>query len=133
MLPNTNTHTFLNASSRLGLEQSSGSTDKTKRAPRKTAATRSGLEWDAVTILRDHATTPNVKCNYCGDSFAGGATRIRAHLIDKCACDSEAFCKIKEKLLAKQDGKDDAKRQKKAEAETDAAAEGPPDVKPDVA
>ena len=32
MLPNTNTHTFLNASSRLGLEQSSGSTDKTKRA-----------------------------------------------------------------------------------------------------
>ena len=47
------------------------------------ARTSYSVEWDAVTILRDHATTPNVKCNYCGDSFAGGATRIRAHLIDK--------------------------------------------------
>ena len=77
MLPNTHTHAFFCNTSRLGLEQASSSTSTCKRAERKTKAERTGLEWDAVTVTRDHPTTPQVKCNYCSHPFSGGATHIR--------------------------------------------------------
>ena len=68
-------------------------------------------------------TTPGVKCNFCGHAFSGGATRIREHLIDKCTCDTEAFCELKTKLIEKQDKGEAAKRQKTAEKTVDAADE----------
>ena len=74
MLPNSNTNLFFSHTNRLGLEQPSTSSSTTcKRAERKTAAARPGLEWSGVTVLREHPTTPRVKCMYCGDEFTAGA------------------------------------------------------------
>ena len=89
MLPNSNTNLFFSHTNRLGLEQPSTSSSTTcKRAERKTAAARPGLEWSGVTVLREHPTTPRVKCMYCGDEFTAGATLIRKHMLDKCTCDT---------------------------------------------
>ena len=95
MLPNSKSHAFFSNTSRLGLEQASSSSSTCKRQDRKTAAARSGLEWDAVTVTRDHPTTPQVKCNYCSHSFSGGAMHIRKHLLERCTCKTEAFCELK--------------------------------------
>ena len=61
-------------------------------------------------ILREHPTTPRVKCMYCGDEFTAGATLIRKHMLDKCTCDTDAFCVYKDKLNAKHDKKQGEKR-----------------------
>ena len=111
MLPNSNTNLFFSHTNRLGLEQPSTSSSTTcKRAERKTAAARPGLEWTGVTVLREHPTTPHVKCMYCGDEFTAGATLIRKHMLDKCTCDTDAFCEYKDKLNAKQDKGEATKR-----------------------
>ena len=111
MLPNSNTNLFFSHHARLGLEQPSTSSSTTcKRAERKTAAARPGLEWSGVTVLREHPTTPRVKCMYCGDEFTAGATLIRKHMLDKCTCDTDAFCEYKDKLNAKQDKGEATKR-----------------------
>ena len=130
MLPNSNTNLFFSHTNRLGLEQPSTSSSTTcKRAERKTAAARPGLEWTGVTVLREHPTTPHVKCMYCGDEFTAGATLIRKHMLDKCTCDTDAFCEYKDKLNAKQDKSEATKRQKTAEKTVDAAAEEEKPVK----
>ena len=87
MLPNSSTSSFF--SSRLGLEQTSHANGK-KRAERKTVTGRDGPLWESVTITRDHATSPQLKCNNCGETFCGGATRIREHIVNKCKCETSA-------------------------------------------
>ena len=83
--------------------------------------------WDAVTITREHATTPQMSCNHCDHSFCGDATRIRQHICEKCTATDEAFLILKEKLLAETDEKEEAKKQKEAVREVNAASE---EVKP---
>ncbi len=73
MLPNSNTHTFLGNASRLGVQQTSTSTSN-QRAPRKTIAARTRLEWDAVTITRDHNTCSPSRCARLPRSVIGLST-----------------------------------------------------------
>ena len=40
--------------------------------------------WQHVTIVKEHHTSPNVQCNFCGHKFTGGKTRISEHLCKKC-------------------------------------------------
>jgi Fe-S-cluster-containing dehydrogenase component len=64
-----------------------------------------------------------VKCKFCLHGFCGGATRIREHIVTKCEATSEAFMRIKEKLLTVSDEKEEKKKQKSTEAEVDDASE----------
>ena len=87
MLPNSNTNLFFSHHARLGLEQPSTSSSTTcKRAERKTAAARPGLEWTGVTVLREHPTTPHVKCMYCGDCECAIATRATPIVSEAKSC-----------------------------------------------
>ena len=79
---------------------------------RTAAPDRTGPIWDSVTVVREHDTTPQVKCNNCVHAFCSVATRIEAHIIDKCPCETDVFLAMKEKLLKKREEKDDAKKQK---------------------
>ena len=110
MLPNSATSSFMQ-SSRLGLASTSHSDGK-KRAERKTMAGREGPLWESVEITREHATSPALRCKNCNETFCGGATRIRSHIIDKCKCESEEFLKLKEKMIKEHDNKEEAKKQK---------------------
>ena len=67
MLPNSNTSNF---TSRLGLESTRNTASaKRVREERKSNHARSGGVWDHVEILREHATSPQVKCKHCSDIF----------------------------------------------------------------
>ena len=46
-------------------------------------------------IVREHSTSPQVKCKHCSGVFCGGATRIRQHFCDKCTADTPAFLEWK--------------------------------------
>ena len=107
MLPNSNTSAFL--TSRLGLAQP-GSDGKRVRTERKTNAERPGALWASVTITREHATSPALTCNNCGKGFCGGATRIRAHVLDDCTATDDAFLKLKEEMLALPEARSRTKR-----------------------
>ena len=123
MLPNSGTPSFLE--SRLGLvtpRDASGG-GKRVRGERKKLAGREGGLWDSVQVTREHATTPEVQCNFCSKKFCGGATRIRQHLVDKCESTSTAFLAVKEKLIQVTDEKEEAKQQKVAQKEVDASSE----------
>ena len=129
MLPNTSTPTFM-LSSRLGMETTAHSNGN-KRKERQTITGREGLLWASVEILKDHSTSPNLKCNYCGHTYCGGATRIKNHIINVCTCDTEEFCELKEKITNEQEDKQADASRKVAAREADAQSELP-EVKPEV-
>ena len=93
MLPNSASSSFMSSSSRLGLALTGnfdGSLARQEaRGSQDGGGPPQGALWDSVTITRDHATSPQLQCNNCGETFCGGATRIRTHVIDKCKCESE--------------------------------------------
>ena len=120
MLPNSNTHLF---TSRLGLETQRTTNPKRVREERKSNHARSGGVWDHVEIVREHSTSPQVKCKHCSEVFCGGATRIRQHFCDKCTADTPAFLEWKLKMLAAADEKKDKKEQKTAERAADEDSE----------
>ena len=86
----------------LGLQQPGparvGGSGCVRKAATKPAA-RKGAVWGSVKILKEHDTSPQVECNFCGVKFCGGATRIKEHLCDKCTDDSPEFLALKESLL----------------------------------
>ena len=96
MLPNTSSPAFM-LSSRLGMASTSHSNGN-KRKERQTNTGREGPLWAAVEITRDHDTSPQCKCNYCGKAFCGGATRIRDHILHKCTCASDEALHFQGKL-----------------------------------
>jgi hypothetical protein len=118
MLPHSGTSSF--TQSRLGLQQIPSTVPRVRNAP-KSSPKREGV-WAAVTVLREHPTSPSIQCLYCGASFCGGATHITVHITEKCTCDTEAFLTLKQNLIESKDKKDSAKRQKSDAAEVDAAA-----------
>ena len=130
MLPNSNTHLF---TSRLGLETQRTTNPKRVREERKSNHARSGGVWDHVEIVREHATSPQVKCKHCSEVFCGGATRIREHFCDKCMAETPEFLALKEKMLKKSDAKKEKKEQKAAVKTADEASEPPrmPELKPE--
>ena len=97
MLPNSASSSFMSSSSRLGLALTGNFDGSLARQEARGSqdcggpmgVAREGALWDSVTISRDHATSPQLQCNNCGETFCGGATRIRTHVIDKCKCESE--------------------------------------------
>ena len=108
---------------RLGLQQAGPArVGNVRKAPVK-APTRKGDVWDGVTIARDHATSPQVKCNYCGHVFCGGVSRIRTHFIEACTCESAAFCELKERLIGGSDKVEAAKAEEVAHNEVLAQVE----------
>jgi len=119
-----NTRVNMNQS-RLGLQQklTEDAPDGTKRVRvmPKTEPKRDEGMWQHVKVLREHATSPQVQCNYCMAVFVGGATRIRDHLCDKCTCGTNAFMSLKEKLLEERAETTSKKAKKAAEAEVDHA------------
>jgi predicted nucleic acid-binding Zn-ribbon protein len=120
------------ATARLGLQQprqTASASGAGVRNKRKAAPTRDGPIWKSVKIVREHDTTPQVECTYCGHTFCGGATRIEEHLINKCTCESNAFLEMKEKLMQKKEVKDEKKAHKTAVEEVNTASEGKVEVK----
>eukprot|EP00966_Prymnesium_polylepis_P305402 7057197-Prymnesium_polylepis.1 len=113
------------AAARMGLQQVApkASTGGRARHKRTAAPIRNGPIWDSVTITREHDTSPGVKCNNCGKEFCGGSTRVEQHILDQCACESEAFLTMKDKLLKKRDEKDELKKQKVTVNEMNAVSE----------
>ena len=84
MLPNTSTSSFFapSGASHLGLEQTDGKVGRVRKAPVSGPPKRDGPVWATVTIIREHATSPSVKCINCGKEFCGGVTRIADHITD---------------------------------------------------
>lgn len=85
---------------RMGLQQQAApkASSSSRSRNKRTAAPvdRTGPIWDSVTVVREHDTSPQVKCNNCGHAFCGGATRIEAHIIDKCPCETDVFLAMKD-------------------------------------
>ena len=74
--------------------------------------------WQHVDVIKEHATSPQVQSKFCFHPFAGGATRIRDHLCNKCKCATPAFLALKKKLIEEQQATTAKKVKKKAEAES---------------
>ena len=113
--------------SRLGLQQKLMETapDGGKRVrvtPQSEPKRDDGL-WQYVTVLRQHATSPQVQCTFCQHVFVGGATRIRDHICDKCTCGTNAFMQVKEKLLTERADSAAKKAKKTVERDVDEAVE----------
>ena len=104
MLPNTGTASHI---SRLGVQQAA------VKRERQAVTPRDGLVWKCVSITREHATSPALKCNFSQHEFCGSASRIRNHICEKCTGTSDEFCDMKEKLLQER-MKSEAKKQKQA-------------------
>ncbi|KAL1519913.1 hypothetical protein AB1Y20_023402 [Prymnesium parvum] len=104
----------------LGLEQPPAArVGSVRKAPVRPPA-RSGKVWKTVKVvkvLKDHATSPHVECLHCEAAFCGGATRIKEHILNKCACESDAFCVLKMELLKEAATEDKQTKQKTAQKE----------------
>ena len=116
---------------RLGLQTPAPPGAPCVRALPKAPPKREGAIWASVKIIKEHPTSPQLQCLNCGATFCGGATRIREHVtgdgvsITACACESDSFLDMKQKLIEKAEVKEGAKKQKVAEAAVDAAADAP--------
>ena len=55
----------------------------------------------SVEIVKEHDTSPQLKCKNCAKTFCGGATRIELHICEQCDCDTTTFLEMKEKVLSK--------------------------------
>ena len=117
--------------SRLGLASASPAPAKQPRqrtTPAK-APGREGAIWASVQILVDHATSPQVQCLNCdANPFCGGATRIEAHICEKCTGETDTFLDMKQKLMEACTLKQAAKKQKTIEAEVEAEADFGADI-----
>ena len=56
----------------------------------------------------------------CGCSHINAATRIEAHICDKCTCDTDTFLDMKSRVIKARTEKQATKKQKIAETEVDA-------------
>ena len=45
-------------------------------------------------------TSPELECNDCGKNFAGGATRIKEHILKQCHCSTTQLQALRAKLRA---------------------------------
>lgn len=101
-----------------------------KKGKRKLGATRSGPEWEHVTILKDDDKNPSLSCNHCGHLFRGGAFRIREHLaqkagsVKKCGGRGSAYKAVRKAMAAAIEQKKAKKTELAAMGEVDEAADG---------
>lgn len=91
------------------LFQSSGQGEYkvTTLGKRKSAPSRSSLEWSAVSIVHSgESQTPFVQCRFCGNEFCATASRIKNHVLGimgsaACKGNSDEFLRLKENLIGK--------------------------------
>eukprot|EP00966_Prymnesium_polylepis_P044931 1040766-Prymnesium_polylepis.1 len=74
--------------------------------------------------------TPKLKCVNCDHEFCGGITRVEEHICEKCTCETETFCLLKETLLRKH-ANASANKKAKLEASQALAETVKPEVKPE--
>ena len=114
---------------RLGLQQAAPRAcagPKSRPAPVR-PPTRDGQIWATVEVIDQALSqTPKVKCLNCGHVFCGGISRVEDHIAKTCACETDAFCTLKEKVLEK---KTLAQSSKKQKLEVSLALESKPEVK----
>ena len=74
-------------------------------------------------VAKEHATSPQLTCRNCDANFCGGATHIAMHIMEKCACTTEAVMKLKQEVIEKDAEKKEKKARLAAAAEVYAAAD----------
>ena len=93
------------------------------RVKRKASPARHGVLWQSVEIVKEHDTSPQLKCKNCAKTFCGGATRIELHICEQCDCDTTTFLEMKEKVLSEKAKKDEKKTSKRAAADVNMVAD----------
>lgn len=86
---------------------------------------RQGEIWATVTIIQNekaYTTSPELICIDCHKRFAGGVSRIKAHIVKQCTCNKEEVKELKKELLKELVSRDEGQKRKMKQEDVDRSA-----------